>query len=74
METSDCWEEELLSYIPILSAHVLKEASKEFLKKVKPFTSDQNPTKIAPTIASLPATSYHKILDDSRYTTFSGFW
>lgn len=48
-------EKKNYSYLPILSAHILKEASKEFMKKVKPSTSEQDPKKVAPTIASLPA-------------------
>ena len=50
-------EKKTYSYIPVMSAHVLKAASKEDLKKVKPTTHEQDPTKVAPTIASLPAPS-----------------
>ena len=37
-----------------MCASVLKNASKEYMN-VKPITSEQNPKKIAPTIAALPA-------------------
>lgn len=48
-------EKKNYSYIPILSAYVLKEATKEDLKNVKLPTYERDPVIIAPTIASLPA-------------------
>lgn len=52
-------EKKNYSYLPIMCAGVLKNASKEFMKNVKPVTSEQNPKKIAPTIAAIhvPKTS-----------------
>lgn len=38
-----------------MCAHVLKEVGKGFMKKTKPLTSKENPKKVAPTIASVPA-------------------
>jgi hypothetical protein len=46
-------EKKTYSYLPVLCANLLKEASKEFMKKIKPVSSEQNPKKVAPTIASL---------------------
>ena len=38
-----------------MCAEVLKEVSKQPMKKVQPLTYEHDPKKIAPTIASLPA-------------------
>jgi hypothetical protein len=50
-------EKKTYSYLPVMCANLLKEASKEFMKKINPVSSEQNPKKVAPTIASLPAPS-----------------
>ena len=46
-------EKKNYSYLPMMCAGVLKNASKEFMKNVKPVTSEQNPKKIAPTVAAI---------------------
>ena len=48
-------EQKNYSYLPLMCAEVLKEVSKQPMKKVQPLTYEHDPKKIAPTIASLPA-------------------
>ena len=66
-------EKKNYSYLPITCASVLKNASKEYMKNVKLITSEQNPKKIAPTIAALPApktselVKEHKVLTSKNY-------
>ena len=48
-------EKKSYSYLPVLCATVLKDVSVEFMKKKKAVSSKENPRKVAPTIASLPA-------------------
>ena len=48
-------EKKNYSYLPVMCAHVLKEVGKGFMKKTKPLTLKENPKKVAPTIASVPA-------------------
>ena len=52
-----------------MCASVLKNARKKYMKNAKPITSKQNPKKIAPTIAALPApkTSEHVKEHTSRF-------
>lgn len=57
-------EKKTYSYLPVLCANLLKEASKEFMKKIKPVSSEQNPKKVAPTIASLPAPSTSELVKE----------
>ncbi|CAB4038808.1 Hypothetical predicted protein, partial [Paramuricea clavata] len=57
-------EKKTYSYLPVLFANLLKEASKEFVKKIKPVSFEQNPKKIAPTIASLSAPSTSELVKE----------
>ena len=57
-------EKKTYSYLPVLCANLLKEASKEFIKKIKPVSSEQNPKKVAPTIACLPAPSTSELVKE----------
>lgn len=57
-------EKKTYSYLPVMCASLLKEASKEFMKKIKPVSSKQNPKKVAPTIASLPAPSTSELVKE----------
>jgi hypothetical protein len=57
-------EKKTCSYLPVMCANLLKEASKEFMKKIKPVSSKQNPKKVVPTIASLPAPSTSELVKE----------
>jgi hypothetical protein len=62
-------EKKNFSYLPVMAACVLKEASKTWKKHVKPVQLAQDPKKVAGTIASLPPPPTSELVKEhiSRY-------
>ena len=57
-------ENKTYNYLPVMCANLLKEASKEFMRNINPVSSEQDPKKVAPTIASLPAPSTSELVKE----------